>query len=175
VLNSNEVMIHTHPNYTISSDGKVRNIKSNKYLAYSVNQSGYPQANLWKNNSPTRVVIHRLIAQAFIPNPLNHPCINHIDGNKTNNTVSNLEWCTYSQNNQHAVDTGLRKPPHLGKKIGKSSQYRYVTKYRNKWRIKVKHKGKVISQSTHNTEREAALAADATIKEHSLDKPLNFG
>lgn len=174
MLNSNEVIIKTHPNYSIDINGRVKNIKSNKYLAYSVNQSGYPQANLWNNNLPTRCVIHRLVATAFIKNPSNRPCVNHIDGDKTNNNINNLEWCTYSYNNKHAFDIGLRKPANLGVKTGTSSKYRYVTKSRNKWRIKIKDKGIIISQSTHNTEIEAAQAADEIIKLYNLDKPLNF-
>lgn len=52
--------------------------------------------------------VHSLIAKAFIPNPKNNPCVNHIDGNKHNNNISNLEWCTYSDNQRHAFRTGLK-------------------------------------------------------------------
>lgn len=72
--------------------------------------SGYLVVNLRKNHTSKVATIHKLVADAFIPNPLCLPTINHIDGNKHNNRVSNLEWVSYSENNQHALDNGLRSP-----------------------------------------------------------------
>ena len=68
---------------------------------------GYKALNLSKDGKKTFFTVHRLVALTFIPNPDNLPEINHKDGNKLNNHVDNLEWCTPSQNTQHAVDTGL--------------------------------------------------------------------
>lgn len=70
----------------------------------------YLQVTLCRNNKHTKHLIHRLVAQAFIENHDNKPCVNHIDGDKANNRVDNLEWCTFSDNNQHAYDTKLKKP-----------------------------------------------------------------
>ena len=68
-------------------------------------------------------LVHRAVATAFIPNPDNKPTVNHIDGDKTNNNVKNLEWATYSENIQHAVRTGLiktGKDSHMYGKIGEA-------------------------------------------------------
>lgn len=70
--------------------------------------SGYPQTKLWKKDKGVWFYVHRLVLTAFTPNPENKPEINHIDGNKSNNDLSNLEWVTKSENSFHAVKTGLR-------------------------------------------------------------------
>lgn len=71
-------------------------------------KSWYLVVNLRKCGKNKVCTVHRLVAEAFLPNPQQLPVINHIDGNKENNHVSNLEWSTHSNNNQHALDTGLR-------------------------------------------------------------------
>lgn len=70
----------------------------------------YKAVNLWKNGKSKPSNVHRLVAINFIKNDENKPCVNHIDGNKFNNNVSNLEWCTYSENNKHSFLTGLNVP-----------------------------------------------------------------
>ena len=77
------------------------------FLAQKTTKFGYFSVKLCKDNKRTYPVIHRLIALAFIPNPDNKPMINHIDGNKKNNRISNLEWCTGDENMKHAARTGL--------------------------------------------------------------------
>lgn len=71
-------------------------------------QYGYPRVGLWKNGTQIHYVVHRLVAKAFIPNPQNKPNINHIDANKENNHVSNLEWCTQKENINHSLKLGLQ-------------------------------------------------------------------
>ena len=91
--------------YLITSQGRVLSLKYGKLKELNqVNDGhGYYYVNLSKNGKPYNKKVHRLVAQAFIVNPDNKPCINHIDENKTNNHASNLEWCTYKENNNHGT------------------------------------------------------------------------
>lgn len=90
--------------YAVSNKGRVRNKKNGKILAGAYDGYGYRFVKLYKANSkPKQIKVHRLVALAFIPNPDNLPYINHIDENKGNNNVENLEWCTASQNQRHSA------------------------------------------------------------------------
>lgn len=92
--------------FSVSDDGRIRSHKRKKTieLKAGVNSRGYPCVAI---NGISKCV-HRLVAETYIPNPENHREINHIDGNKMNNHVSNLEWCSRSQNIRHAYNNGLR-------------------------------------------------------------------
>lgn len=79
-------------------------------LRYGADACGYHRTNLSKNGNNRTVKVHRIVAQAFIPNPDNKPQVNHKDGNKQNNHIDNLEWCTQSENLKHAFRIGLKKP-----------------------------------------------------------------
>lgn len=92
--------------YLISPVGKVYSIRRNKVLSSFVS-AGYEQIELNVGGHVYKKLIHRLVAESYIPNPNNLPCVNHLDGNKLNNDISNLEWCTYSENMVHASEHGL--------------------------------------------------------------------
>ena len=93
--------------YWIDENGIIINRHGRK-LKTHLNTHGYPVVGLSKNNSKKIFSIHRLIAEAFIPNPENKPHINHKDGIKTNHNINNLEWCTPSENMLHAFKIGLK-------------------------------------------------------------------
>lgn len=102
--------IPDYPDYEVSSDGRVRNIKFGRILKGGL-VKGYPRVKLSKNNKTKPFSVHRLVADVFYDGDHKNLQVNHIDGVKTNNHISNLEWLTGSENIKHAYDTGLKKPP----------------------------------------------------------------
>ncbi len=98
-------------NYEINKNGEIRNLKTNKLLKLHESWDGYFEVRLMIRKSEWVIKLHRLVAEAFLPNPTNKPVVNHKDGNKKNNNANNLEWCTITENNNHALTTGLRKMP----------------------------------------------------------------
>lgn len=102
--------------YAVSNTGKIKSCErcyadgrhlNEKEIHGGYFSNGYQFVCLRKNGKNKNCLVHRLVAEAFIDNPNCYPVVNHIDGNKANNDVSNLEWCTQGQNLKHAVDTGL--------------------------------------------------------------------
>lgn len=105
--------------YEVSSLGSVRSLThqtmgrwgklkttQGKQLLKSKQKLGYIRADLSKEGKVKHYLVHRLVAEAFLPNPDNKPCINHIDNDRSNNLVSNLEWSTHKENTQHALKQG---------------------------------------------------------------------
>ncbi|HLT41887.1 MAG TPA: HNH endonuclease [Sphingobacteriaceae bacterium] len=106
--------------YAINRNGDVfrkqKNGKWKKLTPYKI--AGYDAVGLCINGKRIIKHVHRLLAITYIPNPLNKGCVNHIDGNKLNNDLQNLEWATYSENSKHAFKHGLSR--HHGENNGSS-------------------------------------------------------
>ena len=100
--------------YYVSRCGHIFGCKGDEVKQSTTNR-GYKRVTLSIDGREERWSVHRLVALLFVPNPEQKPQVNHIDGNKENNDASNLEWCTASENNKHAIRTGLRKNPTKGK------------------------------------------------------------
>ena len=96
-------------NYSVSNEGEVKNDKTNRKMTLGFHQ-GYRTVGLKVNGKNKGLRVHRLVANVFIPNPEKKPYVNHIDGNRGNNKLENLEWVTPSENTQHAVRIGLMVP-----------------------------------------------------------------
>ncbi len=117
--------IQINDKYSVSDDGQVKNNKTNHILKFDKNTKGYYRVTLGSRRN--RQMVHRLVAIAFIPNPDNKPQVNHIDGNKLNNHVSNLEWCTNAENtfHQYALNGNI-------KKLTTIEQYNQIIEYTSK-------------------------------------------
>ena len=94
-------------NYAVTSDGKVYSFKSGLYLKPNINVSGYEVVRLYSCGESQDFFVHKLVAIMFLEKDDNFCIVNHKDGNKRNNHISNLEWCTASYNTHHAYRTGL--------------------------------------------------------------------
>lgn len=103
------VVIEEFPNYEIARSGMIRNKTTNKVKKISKGHRGYPVVSLRKNGKMYLRTVHILLARTFIANPQNKPEVNHIDGNKANYKLENLEWVTRKENDNHARRTGLHK------------------------------------------------------------------
>ena len=117
--------------YQVSNFGRVKSIKFGKeiILKLRTDKDGYFKVDLSKNNKLKTFTVHRLVAEAFIPNPYNLPCINHKDECKTNNNVNNLEWC----NSKYNINFGTRNEK-ASKKLSKPVlQYTLEGEFVKEW------------------------------------------
>lgn len=97
--------------YSVTEDGCVYSHRYKKYLLQR-RVKGYAITELFNNYKRKSVLIHRVVALAFIPNPNNYPQVNHLDFNRLNNAIENLEWCTAKQNIGHSLRAGRMVQPH---------------------------------------------------------------
>lgn len=103
--------IPDYPNYEVSNLGHVRNKKFNRIVKSWDNGLGYHKVSLSNEKGAKHMTVHRLVANAFLPNPECKREVNHINGIKTDNRLENLEWSTRSENALHAFETGLNEGP----------------------------------------------------------------
>ena len=102
------LLITNWENYAVSNTGKIKNIKTGKFLKLVENKSGYLAVSLCQNRKKATFSVHRLVALMFIDNPDCKKEVNHKDGNKKNNNINNLEWMTHKENDAHARKNGLK-------------------------------------------------------------------
>lgn len=178
-------MYKEYGNYLVYDDGRVYSKFTNKFLKCYANRNGYLMYRLYNDKKVVHKFAHRLVAELFIPNSNNYPQVNHIDGNKRNNSISNLEWCTAYHNNKHARDNKLNDisksnserwndeefrrgtSKHISeghKKSGcmkgdKNPNFRYIILYNNK-KISRQELAKICNKSMSTT--------DAKIKKYTL-------
>jgi len=146
------VPIVGHPEYSISSFGRVRRRRDNFFLALWLDDKGYYRVSIGRK----RPFLHRLLAQAFIPNPEGKPCVDHIDGDPQNNSILNLRWATRSENQ---YNSRIR--------TDNTSGYKgvYFDKAAGKWRVRIKVDGKEKYLGRFHTKEEAAAVYEEAAKE----------
>ena len=116
--------------YLISSKGRLKNKKTGRIHAINLDSYGYPHYLLCSNDKRKAITAHRLVALAFIDNPLNLPCVNHKDEDKTNNSVENLEWCTVRYNNLYGTRR-QRQTDKTSKEVAQMLDGKVIAVYKN--------------------------------------------
>ena len=154
-----QVDIKGFENYQITDDGRVWSKKRNKWLKPVVNDLGYYQVSLRKNRKTFIKRIHRLVAETFIDNPDNKPCIDHCNTIRTDNRVSNLRWCTHKENSNNPISLTNYSKAQKGKVITEETRKKMseANKGKTPW-IKGKH---------HSAETLEKLSK--TIYQYTLD------
>ena len=136
--------IEGYDNYSVSDTGLVRNDTTGKLLKAFDLDTGYTIIHLYKNKKMKNLKLHRVIAQAFIPNPKQEKCINHINGNRHDNRIENLEWCSHSENNIHSYRT-------LGRSSSNAIRAMSVAKYKPVLCVETKEVYESVKQASEKT------------------------
>lgn len=184
MLNDNNIqweVIPAFPDYELNKFGQIRVRKTKHIRATSTQNCGYESITLSKNKTKFTRTVHRLIMETLNPvEGMNKLQVNHINGNKLDNNLSNLEWVTCGQNLKHAFATGLKDSSkqkfYIGKKHALSvTKYHNVSydKSRNKFIGKITHNNKAYEPKRFDTEIEAAEHVNYLIDKYNFDRPKN--
>lgn len=148
--------------YSVSNYGEVRNNKTGRLMKQRKTEKGYLRVGLTNNEKPKCMRVHRLVAQAFIPNPDDKPEVNHIDFNKENNCVNNLEWVTGKENAKHSLGNRKKSNKIECKNISNTGE-KYISYYSGYYVVRMFGK-KYFCKSFKNID-DAKKCRDEKIKE----------
>ena len=150
------LQIEGFENYCIFENGDVINITTKRVLKQFKNRKGYLFVGISKNGKRTHKSIHRLLAEAYLNNHDNKPCVDHIDNNRTNNHIDNLRWATIEENNWNKILAKNNKSGYKGVDFDKFNQV---------WRCSIRHKGKYYHLGRFQDIEEAIKARTNKAKE----------
>jgi hypothetical protein len=151
--------IQDYQNYLIYPDGRVYNKKHNRFLKPHLTNHGYLQIDLSNNGKHKVMKVHRLIANHYIPNPENKPCVDHIDRDRQNNNIENLRWVTIRENSSNRTD---------------QNDYIGVRKSGSRFQAKIKIDGKSKLLGTYDTQEEASNAYRKALDEHNNGLHISY-
>lgn len=149
-----------YPMYFVNEKGEIFSCKTNSFLKGNITK-GYRFVNIKNNEGKYKSIkVHRLVAQAFLENKFNFPCVNHKNGIKLDNRVENLEWCTYSYNTKHAYENGLQE-----KRFGEKNHM-----YKKRGILNAKSKKVICKKNEFKKEFESVELAVDWLKENGFKK-----
>jgi hypothetical protein len=138
---------------TVRKDGTIRTWQQ-RVLKQRVDDENFHRVNLWKDGKPKTFLVHRLVAEAFIPMVDGKDYVNHKDGDRYNNNVSNLEWCNHEENNNHAFDNNLINTGHCIKLVDIESGKEFTFRSKSKASEFLGRNQKFISNSLNKGKNE---------------------
>ena len=139
--------INNYPDYSIYKDGRVRSERFNRFLKPGLKSNGYHFVDLCVNKKKKTISVHKLVAEHYIPNPENKPCVDHINRIRTDNRLENLRWSTHLENSQNK-----------GSNKGNTSGHKYICfdKSTNLWKFQ-RTINKVLTRKHFKTKTEALV------------------
>lgn len=162
--------------YEVSNLGNIYSIKLKRNVGYG-NKEGYITVSLTKNNERREYLAHRIVAEAFIPNPENKPCVDHVDTNRKNNRVDNLRWCTYAENNANPITRLKSLSEENRKKTSerfKGNQYAKGTKHTDEWKKRMSEmmRGRKITGWKHTEEWKKMMSEKMRGHHHNVSQEI---